>query len=172
MNFLYTFLLLLALSILLTCFYSVIRAIPWVPMWSKDLERFIKLVELKEGQRVYDLGCGDGKILFASAKVGAVAEGYEVSVLPYIIAKIKWIFDKNRKRVTIKFRDFWLIDLSKADVIFFFLIPRIFPKLKEKLQRELRPGTKVIAYVWPFADWQPVKIDKAENRPTMYLYII
>lgn len=168
----YLFLLLFVFSILLSFFYSIFRAISWVPMWPKDLKRFLKLAELKEGQCVYDLGCGDGKILFASAKLGAIAKGYEISVLPYIIAQLRWLFSKNKKNVSIKFQDFWLADLSRADVIFFFLIPRIYPKLKEKLQRELRPGTKIITYVWPFKDWPPARIDKIENRPTMYLYII
>jgi len=166
----YIFILVILFIILLTFFYSVIRAISWVPMWSKDLERFLKLADIQPGKKVYDLGCGDGKLLFAAAKYGAKAEGFEISFLPYVIAKVRQLFDKNK--VTIKFRDFWLVNLKDADVVFFFLIPRIYPKLKEKLQRELKPGTKVIAYVWPFKDWEPEKVDKVEKRPTMYMYVI
>jgi len=166
----YIFLLALIFLIMLTFFYSVVRAISWVPMWSKDLERFLKLANIKPGDKVYDLGCGDGKLLFAAAGRGAKAEGFEISFLPYIIAKVRQLFEKNK--VSIKFRDFWLVNLKDANVVFFFLIPRIYPKLKEKLQRELKPGTKVIAYVWPFTDWEPEQIDKVEKRPAMYLYII
>lgn len=166
----YIFLFIILLLILLTFFYSVVRAISWVPMWSKDLERFLNLAKIKKGDKVYDLGCGDGKLLFAAAKYGAEAEGFEISVLPYIIAKVRQIIDKTK--VKIKFRDFWMVNLSGADVVFFFLIPRIYPKLKKKLQSELKPGTRVVAYVWPFEDWEPDTVDKAENRPTMYLYTI
>ncbi|PLX24649.1 SAM-dependent methyltransferase [Candidatus Parcubacteria bacterium] len=139
-------------------------------MWSKDLERFLNLAKIKKDDKVYDLGCGDGKLLFAAAKYGAKAEGFEVSILPYVIAKVRQIIDKTK--VKIKFRDFWMVNLSDADVVFFFLIPRIYPKLKKKLQSELKPGTRVVAYVWPFEDWEPDVVDKAENRPTMYLYTI
>ena len=164
----YIILFIILLLILITFFYSIVRAISWVPMWSKDLKRFLQLAEIKSGQKVYDLGCGDGKLLFAASSQGAKATGFEISIMPYIIAKIRQLF--NRNKVTVKFRDFWMVDLSDADVVFFFLIPRIYPKLKEKLQKELKPGAKVIAYVWPFDDWQPTTIDKVDKRPTMYLY--
>ena len=166
----YIFILILLFLILFSFFYSVIRAISWVPMWSKDLERFLNLANIQTGQKVYDLGCGDGKLLFAAAKYGAKAEGFEISLLPYIIAKVRQIFDKTK--ITVKFRDFWLINLSDADVVFFFLIPRIYPKLKKKLQKELKLGAKVIAYVWPFEDLEPDQVDKVKNRPAMYLYTI
>jgi len=166
----YIFLLILLFLILLTFFYSIFRAISWVPMQSKDLERFLKLANIQAGQKVYDLGCGDGKLLFTAARQGAKAKGFEISLLPYAIAKVRQLF--NKIKITIKFRDFWWVDLSEADVVFFFLIPRIYPKLKKKLQKELKPGTKVIAYVWPFEDWQPDQIDKVQNRRTIYLYII
>ena len=138
-------------------------------MWSRDLKRFLELADLKEGQKVYDLGCGDGKLVFTAASQGAKAVGYEISLLPFIIAKVRQLFNKNK--VSIKFKDFWSADLSDANVIFFFLIPRIYPKLKNKLEKELKPGTKVVAYVWPMKGWEPVKIDKRDKGPAMYLYI-
>jgi SAM-dependent methyltransferase len=66
--------------------YAGIKAAPWFPTWSRDIDRFLKLAEIKPGQKFYDLGCGDGKLVFASAKAGATAVGYEISLLPYLIA--------------------------------------------------------------------------------------
>ena len=118
-----------------------------MPTWKKDLDRFLKLADIKPGQVVYDLGCGDGVVVMAAAKKGAKAIGLEVSILPFLMACVRKIF--TRSQAQIKFRDFWLVDLSEADVVYFFLIPRIYEQLKHKLEKELKPGAKVIAYVWP-----------------------
>ena len=139
-------------------------------MWSKDIKGVLDLAEIKSGQKIYDLGCGDGKLLFAASQRGAKAEGLEISVLPYVFAKTRQLFSQHK--VTIKFRDFWLVNLSDADVVFFFLIPRIYPQLTKKLKKELRPGTKIIAYAWPIKDWQPIKVAKREEGPNIYLYKI
>ena len=166
----YIALLILIFLILITFFYSIFRAISWFPMWSKDTKNVLDLAEVKSGQKIYDLGCGDGKLLFAAARLGAKAEGLEISVLPYLLAKIRQLFSKDK--VTIKFRDFWLVNLSDADVVFFFLIPRIYPQPTKKLKKELKPGTKVVAYAWPIKEWQPIKVSKRDEGPAIYLYQI
>jgi SAM-dependent methyltransferase len=163
------FLLIIFLIIGATTIYSLVRGIGWVPTWKKDLDRFLKLADIKPDQVVYDLGCGDGVVVMAAAKKGARAIGLEVSILPFLMAYARKFF--SRSKAQIKFRDFWLVDLREADVVYFFLIPRIYSRLKDKLEKELKPGTKVIAYVWPIDGWQATVIDKPEGRPAMYLYI-
>lgn len=161
--------LILILLVLFTYFYSVIRAIAWVPMWSKDLKNVLDLADIKEGDKVYDLGCGDGKILFAAATRGAEAIGYEVSLLPFMIAKFRQLLDRKNK-VSIRFKDFWLVNLADADIVFFFLHPRVYKKIKNKLEKELKPGAKVIAYVWPIEGWEVAKKIKRTKGPAIYLY--
>lgn len=163
-------LLILLFAILLSFFYSVVRAISWVPMWTKDINTILDLAEVKQDDKVYDLGCGDGKVVFAAADRGARAEGLEISVLPYLIANIKKVISRNKAKIS--FKDFWMTDLSDADLVYFFLIPRIYPKLKNKLEKDLKPGAKVVAYVWPIEGWEPVRVEKRENGPAMYLYHI
>jgi predicted RNA methylase len=163
------FLLILILAIAVTTIYSLVRGIGWVPIWRKDIDRFLRLADIKAGQVVYDLGCGDGVIVVAAAKKGAKAIGLEISILPFVAAYIRKIL--TRSKAQIKFRDFWLVDLKDADVVYFFLIPRIYEQLKHKLEKELKPGAKVIAYVWPIEGWQATVVDKPEGRPAMYLYI-
>jgi len=136
--------------------YAGLRAAPWFPTWSKDLDRFLKLADIKPGQKFYDLGCGDGKLVFAAAKAGAQATGFEISLLPYLIAKARSFFIENSE---IKFRDFWNADLSKADIIYLFLTPKVNPKAKLKLEKELKKGSRVVTYTWPIEGWQPAKID-------------
>ena len=169
-NFMGIFLLVLLFAILLSFFYSVVRAISWVPMWGKDIKTILDLADVKKDDKVYDLGCGDGKVVFAAADRGAKAEGLEISVLPYLIANARKIISRNKAKIS--FKDFWMTDLSDADLVYFFLIPRIYPKLKTKLEKDLKPGAKVIAYVWPIEGWEPTKVEKREKGPAIYLYEI
>ena len=163
------FLLLLIVAILATAVYSLVRGIGWVPTWQRDIDRFLKLADIKPGQRVYDLGCGDGRLVIAAAKKGAKSVGLEISILPFVVAYLRNFFSRNKAQI--KFRDFWMIDLKEADVVYFFLIPRIYEQLKNKLEKELKPGARVIAYVWPITSWTPNQIDEVPGQPTMYLYI-
>ena len=149
--------------------YAGILAAPWFPTWSRDIERFLKLANIKPGQKFYDLGCGDGKLVFAAAGAGAQAVGYEISLLPYLMALSRsW----NIKDSSVKFKDFWRVDLSDADLVYLFLTPKVNPKAKIKLQQELKKGARVVAYTWPIDGWQPIDQSIEKNRPAMYLYEI
>ena len=163
-------LLILIMFIFLGSFaYAGIKAAPWFPTWSRDIERFLKLAEIKPGQKFYDLGCGDGKLVFAAAGAGAQAVGFEISLLPYLIALSRSFYVDNSK---ILFKDFWKQDISDADIVYIFLTPKVNPKAKLKLEKELKPGARVVAYTWPIDGWQPEQTDFRPGQPPMYLYII
>jgi len=168
----YIILFIILFIIVLTFFYSVIRAIGWVQTRGQDIERFLKNTNIKTGDKMYDLGCGDGRLVFAAAKAGAKATGFEVSLLPYLIAKIGYLWQPSKKNIKIKFKDFWWHNLQDADVVYFFLIPMIYKKLKNKLEKELKPGTRVIAYVWPIEGWTADIVDKPDKQNAMYVYTI
>jgi len=146
---------------------------PWVPAWKKDLPRIFKLAELKPGEVFYDLGCGNGKVvLYANKNFQAKAIGLEISLPLYLTCKIRQIFNYN-KNLSFKFKDLYRQNLSNADVVYFFGMPDNVEKLKAKLERELKPGTRVISYVFPVVGWQEIAKDKP--NPTdiaVYLYII
>jgi len=147
--------------------YAGVLAAPWFPTWSRDIERFLKLAEIKAGQKFYDLGCGDGKLVFAAAGAGAEAIGFEISLLPYLLARSRSFYVINSK---VKFKNFWKEGLSDADIVYLFLTPKVNPRVKEKLEHELKMGAKVIAYTWPIEGWQPTKIDTTPGQLPMYLY--
>lgn len=75
--------------LLVTAAYGGYRAAIWVPMASGDAELAAKFADITAGDIVYDLGCGDGRFVEAAAAQGARAIGYEVSIVPYILAKIR-----------------------------------------------------------------------------------
>ncbi|MBU0636665.1 class I SAM-dependent methyltransferase [Patescibacteria group bacterium] len=155
---------------LLTFVYAGIRGAPWVPTKKKDIERFLKLAKIIPNQKIYDLGCGDGRLICAAAKVGAEAQGFEISLFPYLLANIYRIFQKNKSKIKISYKDFWYANLNNADIVYFFLMPKIYPKLKQKLEKELKHGAKVITYVWPIKEWTPIKVDVVKGYPNLYLY--
>lgn len=165
--------LLIIVIILLASFaYGSLRAAPWVPTRQTDIENFLKLADIKSGQKVYDIGCGDGRLVCVAAEKGAIAVGFEVSLIPFILAQVRRYRSVARKNIAIKLRDFWFVDFSDADLVYLFLMPKIFPKLEVKLKKQLKPGARVISYVWPITGLQEIDRMISEKGHTMYLYQI
>ncbi|OGF22166.1 hypothetical protein A2Y83_00985 [Candidatus Falkowbacteria bacterium RBG_13_39_14] len=133
-----------------------------------------KLADLKPGEIFYDLGCGDGKtVIFAAKNFNAKAIGIEMAIPLFIICKIRQILNFNI-HLQFKWKNLFNEDLSKADVIYFFGMPKtIKNKLKEKIKREAKPGARVISYVFKVEGWEPEIIDKpGKNELAVYLYKI
>lgn len=158
--------------ILVTYAYGSWRAAPWVPMWNKDVKRFLRLAQIKPGDKVYDLGSGDGRLVYAAALAGANAQGFEISLLPYLISKLRMLFYKGSGTYKISYQDFWKADLRDADAVYFFLMPKIMDKMKIKLERELKPGTKVISYVFSIPGWPITETNRLPGNNTIYCYQI
>ncbi len=168
-----TLLLIILLIILVlsgTAVYAGYRAAPWVPTFKSDTKRFLRLADIKPGQKVYDLGCGDGRLVVAAAKAGGQAVGFEISLLPYLAAKWRIWRSPFRKQCQIKLKDFWKADLNEADVVYFFLMPKVFTKMKAKLEKELKPGAKVVIYTWPMEGWVPLVADCPIGKTPIYVY--
>ena len=161
---------LLILIFLVSFAYAGLKGAPWVPSRRDDTQRFLALADIKRGDVVYDLGSGDGRIVFAAAGEGADAHGYELSLLPYLASQIRRLWSNDRAHIHIHFKDFWRIDLGRADLVYIFLTPPAYAKLKEKFEQELRPGARVVSYVWPIEGWTPKAVNTKEGRPKMYLY--
>ena len=159
-------------ALLTTAVYAGWRAAPWVPTRKKDIDRFLNLAEIKQGQKVYDLGCGDGRMICAAAKAGAKTKGLEISLFPFLLANIRRLFQKEKQKIKILYKDLWHTNLADADIVYFFLMPKVYPKLKDKFERELKTGTKIIAYVWPIEGWTPIKMDEVGGRSKIYMYEI
>jgi SAM-dependent methyltransferase len=168
-----TFLVYLLIFLVLgTAVYGAWSAAPWLPTRNNDVKRMIKLANIKPGERVYDLGCGDGRLVFGAEAQGAEAIGIEVFILPYLYAAIKNLFHKRTK---ILFGDLFNYDLSGADVVFIFLMSKSYQKLAKKFEEELKPGTRVVTSCWPIDDWKDklVKEDKPTDKDLpIYLYQI
>lgn len=136
----------LVLVVLLFILFTGISAAPWVPTRKHDLKDLIDDAEIDSGDNFVELGCGDGRLVKAAAKRGAKAVGYELNPLMYIVAVINNLGVANSK---IRFKNFWSVDLSQADIVMVFILPRTLPRLDQKLSDELKPGAKLISYIFP-----------------------
>lgn len=146
---------------------------PYAPTPTKQLPVILELFNLKPGQKLYDLGCGDGRLILTAAKAGIIATGFELSIWAFTKAWVKKLLSNSP--VKIYFKNFYQVNLSDANAVFCFLIDKVMAKVENKLNQELKPGTKVICYGFPLPTWQPEKIiDTNPAKSTsskIYLYI-
>ncbi|OGZ34012.1 MAG: hypothetical protein A2Y98_00910 [Candidatus Portnoybacteria bacterium RBG_19FT_COMBO_36_7] len=130
-----------------------------------------ELAQIKLGQKLYDLGAGDGRaMIIAKSEFGASTEGFELSPIVYLIGRLNLLFHRA-KGAKLYFKNFYNQDLSEANVIFCFLSPHAMERLKPKFEKELKPGTKIISYSFSLHGWQPKEV--IEGYPgKMFLYEI
>ena len=143
-----------------------------MPLWKKDTLRLLDIAQVKPGEIVIDLGAGDGRIVIAAAKTyGARAIGYEIAILPYFVGWVRIALLGLRGKARLKYRNFFKEDLSQADVICAFLTPPAMAKLKPKLEKEAKPGCRIVSYAFHIPDWQPTRVDKPDQKTAaIYLY--
>lgn len=137
----------------------------FVPTRRKYVPRLIEMLEIKAGERVVDLGSGDGRLMAAIVAAGGVAYGYEHN--PLFVWRSRWNFKKLgiADRAVVYPENFWSADLSRYDAVVIYGIPYIMARLEKKLRDELRPGARVVSYSFSFPNWAPIQKEKM-----VYLY--
>jgi precorrin-6B methylase 2 len=167
------FLISLSFLFLLTPLFSLI---PFVPVRKKILNEIISALELNEQSVLYDLGCGDGRVLFTALKVNPniVCVGIEISPFPFLLAKMKEFFCVS-KDIDISYGDFFKVDVSPASHIFLYLFPRVLDALLPKLEKELQIGSRVVSCDFYFSKRKPdkileIKATKWQKNKRLYIY--
>jgi len=142
----------------------------YVPTPAKIARRALSLAGLKPHEILYDLGCGDGRVLILAAiEYGAFAIGVECNPL------LAWIARRNVRKahveelVKVITGNLFNIDLSRADVVFLYLSQYANERLKDKMAKELKRGARIVTYVFPIVGWRPVVKDKERS---IYVYEI
>ncbi len=145
---------------------------PWVPAWKKDLPRIFSLAQLQPGETFYDLGCGNGKVVLCAGEMyQAKATGIELALPLYLVCKVRQVMYRN-PNIAFRFGNLFSQDISDADVVYVFGMPdKLSARLRKKLEAELKPGTRVVSYVFPIGDLAPIHIDKPNpDDVSIYLY--
>lgn len=136
----------------------------WIPMKRRVVDRMLKLVRLKDGELLLDLGSGDGRIPILAAKgYGARAIGVELNFFLVWWARLKACL-AGVKGVEFIWQDFWKTDVKKADVITLYLYDWSTPKVGKKLLRECKSSVRVVSYLWKLGrGWRIVAEDVANG---------
>jgi ribosomal protein L11 methylase PrmA len=115
----------------------------------------LALAQVGANDVVYDLGCGDGRIVIAAVKLGA--RGVCVDIDPQRIRESRANAQSARvaERIVFLNQDLFETDISNATVVTLFLWPSVNLKLRPKLWRDLKPGTRVVSYVHSMGNWPP-----------------
>jgi SAM-dependent methyltransferase len=138
---------------------------PFVPARKEWVEGAIRLAAVKPGEMVFDLGSGDGRLLTAASKAGANVVGYEIN--PFLVAasRLRLVTRKSGSS-KIVWGDYRRADLSGADVVFVYGQTGTLAALGGKLEREMKPGARLISIRYPIAGR---KIDAEGNGVYLYL---
>ena len=158
-----------ALEILLAVYFvytliAIAKGAAPIPSRRTTVDAMMRLADLQPGEVLYDLGSGDGRILFAGSARGARCYGFEINPFLYLYTKLRAFF-RGDKNVTVTREDFWDRSISEANVITAYLVPHAMERLKSKARAELKPGTRIVLAVYPFADWKP---DAQEGKAYLY----
>ena len=143
----------------------------WQPTDRVTVRKILYLAQVKEGERVLDLGCGDGRIVVAAAKqFNAHATGIEIDPARVLWARAWTLLAGVSSRTQILWGNMYSADLSGADVVILFLSPTANCKLQKRLRRELKPGARIVSYYHPMYGWKPEEIGIAKSGYLLYLY--
>jgi SAM-dependent methyltransferase len=139
------------------------RSAPFVPTARKTLNTMMELAEMKHGKVVYDLGCGDGRIVLEAAKRGAIATGYEFSFPTFLIAFVR---TRGTQNAHVRFANFWKQDYRNANVIFCYLLVEPMKRFYSDIWPTLKPGCRVVSHVFKIDSLTPTL-----KKDGVYLYV-
>ncbi len=141
------------------------KDVPYVPTPPDVVEAMLKLAGVKSGDFVIDLGCGDGRIVvMAAQRFGARGKGVDFNP-----TRVKEARENARKagvtkRVQFVHGDLFDADIHEASVVTLYLLPAVNLKLRPKLLRDLKVGTRIVSHSFDMGDWPPDKTEQHSGR--------
>jgi SAM-dependent methyltransferase len=159
----------LILSFLLWLIWPIFIGAIFLPTPMDVVEKMLDLADVGEGDVVYDLGSGDGRIIIEAAKRGARAIGVEVDPLRVLWARLRANHSPARNRLRVIRGDFFKTSLCEASVVTVYQGESINNRLKKKFEAELKPGSRVVSFSFKFEGWDP---SMKHPESDIYLYVI
>jgi len=151
---------------------------PYVATPPRVARHMLTLAGVKPEETVYDLGCGDGRlVIMAAQEFGAKGVGVELRGDLVKQAQERVSELRLEGRVKIVQADLFNVDISPADVVTLYLTTSANTKVKPKLESQLKPGVRVVSHDYEIVGWKPIKVDRFCEDPhlgypthTLYLY--
>jgi hypothetical protein len=136
---------------------------PFVPTSPKVLQSMLRLARINKGDQLYDLGCGDGRLLIAAAQKGAIATGYELSLPVFLLATIR---TRRYPSISVRYGNFWKKNYCDADVLLCYLLPAKMVQFEKDIWPTLKPGCRVVSHAFAMPT---VKPDATDGRAMVYV---
>jgi hypothetical protein len=162
--------LLCIIVVIISAIWPTLIGAVWIPIPRETARKMLELAKVTPDDTVIDLGSGDGRIIvMAAEEFRATAVGIEAD--PF---RVLWSRNVIRRRslknqVKVVWGNFYSQSIAAATVVTVFQGQAINKSLQPKLSTELKSGTRVVSYSFPFEDWEPVETQK---NPNLYLYVI
>jgi precorrin-6B methylase 2 len=146
--------------------------VPYVPTNETVVEAMLKLAKVTKNDVVYDLGCGDGRIVITAAqKYGATGTGIDINPQRIKEAKQNAVAAKVSDKVKFVEGDLFETDFSEASVVTLYLLPAVNLKLRPILLKQLKPGTRIVSHAFDMGDWKPEKSEEVDGT-TIYFWTV
>ena len=157
-------LLVLAGMVILPIFFGA----PWHPLMPGTIRRILRFAEVRPGETVCDLGCGEGRVLITAAKeFSARAIGVEIDPLKILLARLLIKINRVDDRVNIVRGNLFDFDPGSADVIYLYLTHQAMDKLFPEILKKLKPSVRIVSYRFCLRGMTPEKV--SEDK-TLFLY--
>ncbi|MDB4940045.1 MAG: hypothetical protein JWO40_470 [Candidatus Doudnabacteria bacterium] len=174
MAFLFIILVLVNLSVIIYII-SLFSKSPFISVPKKFLPEIVKALDLKEASVLYDLGSGDGRVLFAAAKAWPKAKfvGIDKNFAPIVVSKVKWLLSGMPANISFIRQDFFKTDFSEATHIFTYLFDGPMAELYPIMQKQLRSGTRIVScnFRLPIPHQSEVVLGNLEDKAAKKLYL-
>lgn len=152
------------LLIVLLFSFVILFGAPFLPTLKSKTEEALEILDLKPGQTLIDLGCGDGRMLIAAARKGINSVGYELNPLLFFIS---WLRTRvYRDKVKVVFGNYWLKQWPSADAMYVFLLASYMDKLNTRIVQQYKSGFKLVSFAYPIKSTKP-----SLKRGGFFLYI-
>jgi SAM-dependent methyltransferase len=155
--------------------------VPFVPTPLEVVERMLEFGAVKEGDIVYDLGSGDGRVVIRAAKKYGV-KGVGIEMDAELVETARAQAKRERVDHLVEFRqeDALRADISAATIVTLYMLPSFNRQLRPVLERQLKPGARIVAHDYPVDGWEPVNWEEmplldtrpqvAPHKHVLYLY--
>lgn len=152
------------------------KDVPWVPTQPDVVKAMIELARVRSGDVVYDLGCGDGRIVIAAVRIPGV-RGVCVDIDPELIVDSRKAAGAAGVADRIRFvrADLFSVPIRDATVVMMYLLPDVNLRLRPRLRRELRPGTRIVSHAFSMGDWKPrreIEVGVPPAHTPVYLWVV
>jgi precorrin-6B methylase 2 len=150
------------------------QLVPYVATRKELIPTILELLDLRRGDVFYDLGCGDGRVAIEAVKRYPIKRAVCVEVNPHLAAQAveKAVLEGVAEKVLVLNTDMRSVGLWDADAIYMYLLTSINDLMRPKLEKELRPGAKIVTLDFHIQGWKPARvIGEPGWQKTLYLYI-